>query len=147
MAKLGSRGRNWGGRTTEKGLGPPQWGTIRCTEAGMSFGEGVGVLYAWVWARGRAVPAGRREDATVRWGAAPASQNSSRWDEISAKELRGEVPYPEKALKGAWHGAGGSGRSHERSGDFSLPTMRVCDFILLLDIFVCMEKNCVGLSW
>jgi hypothetical protein len=33
------------GRTGERSdeQSPPQWGTIRFTEAGMSFGEGIGV--------------------------------------------------------------------------------------------------------
>jgi hypothetical protein len=50
MAKLGSREWDQGGQTSEKGLGWTGehsseqsllwWGTIRCTEAGMSFSEG-----------------------------------------------------------------------------------------------------------
>lgn len=54
MAKLGSLEWDQGGQMTEEGLrrtsehsgeqSPPQWGTIWCTEAGMSFGEGVGAF-------------------------------------------------------------------------------------------------------
>jgi hypothetical protein len=88
MAKHRSREWDRGRQMTKKGLGRTgehsgeqcraQWGTIRCAEAGMSSGEGVGVLYAWVWAWGGAIPAGRGEDAAAQRGVAPASPNSSR---------------------------------------------------------------------
>jgi hypothetical protein len=56
MAKLGTRRRDRGGQTAEGDLGrtedhfgeqyPPRWGIIWRTEADMSFGEKVVVLYA-----------------------------------------------------------------------------------------------------
>jgi hypothetical protein len=80
VARTGPRWADDGGgsRTGRSEQSPPQWGTIRCTEADMSFGEGVGVFYAWVWARGRAIPARRHEDVLARRGVAPAKRNSSR---------------------------------------------------------------------
>jgi hypothetical protein len=51
---------------------------------------------------------------------------------------------PREACLGraGWRGVMGAGTQHVRewSNDFSLLTLRVRDFILLLDIFACMEK-------
>jgi hypothetical protein len=38
----------------------------------------------------------------------------------------------------------GTRHAREWSDDFSLPTLQVCDFLLLLDIFCMYGENCVA---